>query len=310
MEWNELRAFIAVADNASFSRAAEQLHLTQPAITKRIQALEASVGVSLFDRVGKRVYLTEAGALLKPRALDLLSALADTEVMLRNLHRRIDGRLALATSHHVGLHRLAPVLKAFSQRFTDVELDIEFVDSEAAHDLVRSGRTELAVVTLAPMPEPKLRSDRLWHDPLAFTIAADHPLASEKRIALDRLSTYPAILPGLGTYTGRIVAERFARAGLPLRTAMATNYLETIGMLVGIGLGLERVARNDGTGAAGAPRRRLRITRPRPGRNHQSRAHLIESGQRVSRRTEEFRGLTTVRWRDQALSSQLGFCAR
>ncbi len=65
MEWNELRAFIAVADHASFSRAAEQLHLTQPAITKRIQALEASVGVSLFDRVGKRVYLTEAGTLLQ-----------------------------------------------------------------------------------------------------------------------------------------------------------------------------------------------------------------------------------------------------
>ncbi len=85
MEWNELRAFIAVADNGSFSRAAEQLHLTQPAISKRIQALEASVGVTLFDRVGKRVYLTEAGALLKPRALDLLSGLADTEVMLRNL---------------------------------------------------------------------------------------------------------------------------------------------------------------------------------------------------------------------------------
>src|SRR6476646_9477757 len=128
MQWNELRAFIAVADHTSFSRAAEQLHLTQPAITKRIQSLEASVGVSLFDRVGKRVYLTEAGALLKPRALELLSGLADTEVMLRNLHRRIDGRLALATSHHVVLHRLAPVLKAFSQRFTDVELDIEFVD--------------------------------------------------------------------------------------------------------------------------------------------------------------------------------------
>ena len=237
MEWNELRAFLAVADHASFSRAAEQLHLTQPAITKRIQSLEASVGVAVFDRVGKRVYLTEAGALLKPRALELLSGLADTEVMLRNLHQRIDGRLALATSHHVGLHRLAPVLKAFSQRFTNVELDIEFVDSEAAHELVRSGRTELAVVTLAPLPDPKLSSERLWHDPLAFTVAADHPLATEKHIALDRLSTYPAILPGLGTYTGRIVAERFARAGLPLRTAMATNYLETIGMLVGIGLG-------------------------------------------------------------------------
>ncbi len=237
MEWNELRAFIAVADTGSFSRAAELLHLTQPAVTKRLQTLEAGIGVSLFDRVGKRVYLTDAGTLLQPRARALLAELADTQVMLRNLHRRIDGRLAIATSHHVGLHRLAPILKAFSARFTDVELDIAFVDSEAAHDLVRNAATELAVVTLAPIQDAKLNSERLWRDPLAFIAAAEHPLAGQQRISLARLSEFPAILPGLGTYTGRIVAERFARAGLPLRTSMATNYLETIGMLVGIGLG-------------------------------------------------------------------------
>jgi DNA-binding transcriptional LysR family regulator len=237
MEWSELRAFIAVAETGSFSRAAEQLHLTQPAITKRLQALEAGIGVALFDRVGKRVYLTDAGTLLQPRARALLAELADTEVMLRNLHERIDGRLSIATSHHVGLHRLAPVLKAFSTRFTGVELDIEFVDSEAAHELVRNAASELAVVTLAPIPDTKLSSERLWRDPLAFIAAAEHPLAGQRRIPLARLSEFPAILPGLGTYTGRIVAERFARQDLPLRMSMSTNYLETIGMLVGIGLG-------------------------------------------------------------------------
>jgi DNA-binding transcriptional LysR family regulator len=237
MEWNELRAFVAVADTGSFSRAAEQLHLTQPAITKRIQALESGLGVKLFDRVGKRVYLTEAGGLLQPRARALLNELADTEVALRNLHLRVDGRLAMATSHHVGLHRLAPVLKAFTQRHPAAELDIEFVDSEAAHDLVRSGGTELAVVTLAPVADPLLACERLWRDPLAFVAAADHALSEQRHIPLARLAEFPAILPGLGTYTGRIVAERFAREALPLRTAMATNYLETIGMLVGIGLG-------------------------------------------------------------------------
>ena len=237
MEWNELQAFIAVAETGSFSRAAEQLHLTQPAVTKRIQGLEARIGASLFDRVGKRVHLTQRGSALKPRAIALLRELDDTELMIRNLHDRVEGRLALATSHHVGLHRLAPVLKAFSQRFVDVELDIQFVDSEAAHELVRNAQTELAVVTLAPTADPKLTSERLWHDPLAFIAANDHALARRTPITLTELSEYPAILPGLGTYTGRIVAERFAREGLPLRTAMATNYLETIGMLVGIGLG-------------------------------------------------------------------------
>ncbi len=237
MEWNELRAFLAVADHGSFSRAAEQLHVTQPAITKRIQNLEARIGAPLFDRVGRRVYLTERGHVLKPRAVALLRELADTEVVIRNLHGRVDGRLAMATSHHVGLHRLAPVLKTFSQQFVAVELDIDFLDSEAAHELVRTAGTELAVVTLSPTPDPKLSSERLWLDPLAFIAANDHALAQRTRIALAELAAFPAILPGLGTYTGRIVAERFAREGLPLRTAMSTNYLETIGMLVGIGLG-------------------------------------------------------------------------
>jgi DNA-binding transcriptional LysR family regulator len=237
MEWNELKTFLAVAETGSFSRAAEQLHVTQPAVTKRIQGLESRIGAPLFDRVGKRVHLTQRGAALKPRAIALLHELDDTEVMIRNLHDRIEGRLALATSHHVGLHRLAPVLKAFSQRFVDVELDIQFVDSEAAHELVRNADTELAVVTLAPTLDPKLTSERLWHDPLAFIAANDHALSRRTAISLGQLSHYPAILPGLGTYTGRIVAERFAREELPLRTAMATNYLETIGMLVGIGLG-------------------------------------------------------------------------
>jgi DNA-binding transcriptional LysR family regulator len=237
MHWNELRAFLAVAETGSFSRAAEQLHLTQPAVSKRIQSLENGLDVKLFDRVGKRVHLTEAGSLLRPRARNLLSEVADTEVVLRNLHRRIDGRLAVATSHHVGLHRLAPVLKAFTQRHPVVELDIQFVDSEAAHELVRSGTAELAVVTLAPTPDPLLICEPLWADPLRFVAAVDHELRGRQRITLQQLAAYPAILPGLGTYTGRIVAERFTRAGLALRTAMATNYLETIGMLVGIGLG-------------------------------------------------------------------------
>jgi DNA-binding transcriptional LysR family regulator len=237
MEWNELKAFVAVAEMGSFSRAAEQLRITQPAVTKRIQGLETRIGAALFDRVGRQVHLTQRGAALKPRAIALLRELDDTELMIRNLHDRIEGRLALATSHHVGLHRLAPVLKAFSQRFVEVELDIQFVDSEAAHELVRNAETELAVVTLSPTPDPQLTSERLWRDPLAFIAANDHALARRPHVTLAELSQYPAILPGLGTYTGRIVDERFAREGLPLRTAMATNYLETIGMLVGIGLG-------------------------------------------------------------------------
>ena len=239
MEWHELKAFLAVADAGSFSRAADLLHLTQPAVSKRIQSLETSLATRLFDRVGRRIFLTDAGKTLEPRARQLLAQLNDTEKLLKNLDRRVDGRLSVATSHHIGLHRLAPVLQRFSKAHPEVQLDIEFVDSEAAHTLLRNAETELAVVTLDPEGPAELAYRPLWTDTLVFVASADHPLANQARApaTLAELGEAPVILPGMGTYTGRIVAQRFATAAVPLNATMSTNYLETIGMLVGIGLG-------------------------------------------------------------------------
>ncbi|WP_163014523.1 LysR family transcriptional regulator, partial [Pseudomonas viridiflava] len=106
-----LNAFIAIAEIGSFSGAGERLHLTQPAISKRIAGLEQQLNVRLFDRLGREVSLTEAGRALLPRAYQILNVLDDTRRDLTNLTGEISGRLTLATSHHIGLHRLPPVLR-------------------------------------------------------------------------------------------------------------------------------------------------------------------------------------------------------
>lgn len=228
---------MAVADCASFSRAAERLHLTQPAVSKRIRALESTLQCRLFDRVGRRIYLTDAGRLLLPRAEGMLRTLVDTRRELKDLDRQVAGELGLATSHHAGLHRLAPALRTFIRRYPDVQLDIRFEDSENAHDLVRRAETEIAVVTLNPRGDPDLTSQALWEDPLDFVVSEDHELAGQGPVSLARLAASQPVLPGLSTYTGRIVVEAFAAAGIALRPNLATNYLETIAMLVSIGLG-------------------------------------------------------------------------
>ncbi len=236
MQLVELRTFLAVAEEKSFSAAAQRLYITQPAISKRIQSLENHLGTALFDRIGKRVYLTEAGNLLIERAEKMLRLAKDTEKEIFNLNDTISGRLNLATSHHIGLHRLAPVLKDFSKRYPDVQLDIQFEDSEVAYQMVRSGRVELAVVTLNPDRtdlDADLITTTVWHDPLIFVSSATEPQATTMKI----LANQPCILPGLATYTGRIVMDRFAQAGLSLKPTLSTNYLETIGMLVSVGLG-------------------------------------------------------------------------
>ena len=112
MDLNSLNTFIAIAETGSFSEAGERLHLTQPAVSKRIAALEQQLNARLFDRVGREVNLTEAGRALLPRAYQLLNVLDDTRRALNNLTGEVSGRLVLATSHHIGLHRLPPLLRA------------------------------------------------------------------------------------------------------------------------------------------------------------------------------------------------------
>ncbi len=233
MNFQDLRTFLTIAETASFSQAAELLHVTQPAISKRVQALEADLDVTLFDRVGKKIQLTQAGELLIPQARQMLALAADTEKQMRNLSQSITGALHLATSHHIGLHRLAPVLREFVTRYPDVQLNIQFEDSEVAHDMVRQGEIELAVVTLNPAGDATLDYASTWHDPLQFVAAA--PVTTE--LTLTDLADLPCVLPGTGTYTGRIVLERFTASGLTLTPTMSTNYLETISMLVSVGLG-------------------------------------------------------------------------
>ncbi len=237
MDTQLLEAFIAVAESGSFSVAAERIHVTQPAVSKRIAQLEDILECRLFDRIARSVTLTEAGEALMPRAHQILQAIADTRQAIHDLSGEISGRLRLAISHHIGLHRLPPSLKQFAQQHPSVTIDVDFMDSEKAYEGILHGHFEVAVITLAPQPHPKIEARIIWPDPLVFMVADDHPLTKEQRPSLQTLCNHPAILPGLGTYTGRMARAVFEEQRVPLPATMATNYLETIKMMVSIGLG-------------------------------------------------------------------------
>ena len=237
MDTQALTAFLAVAESGSFSTAAERLFLTQPAVSKRIAQLEQQLGTRLFDRVGRRIRLTEAGEALLPRARQVLLDLEDMSRAISNLTGTVSGTLRIGTSHHIGLHRLPPVLRRFSREYPDVKLDIHFIDSEEAWEAVLHGDLEMGVVTLPPQPDPRLHSQAVWQDPLVFMAAPEHPLARVDRVTLETLTGYSAILPSPVTFTRRIVESLFEEQALTLNISMSTNYLETIHMMVSIGLG-------------------------------------------------------------------------
>lgn len=237
MDLHTFQIFLNAAELGSFSQAGEKLFLTQPAISKRIAALEDELDARLFDRVGRRVQLTEAGRELLPRARRLLEEMSDIRRSIGNLSGRVNGSLIMGTSHHIGLHRLPPVLKAFTRRFPEVILDIRFLDSESACRAVERGTLELGVVTLPPQSLPHLEIRPLWDDPLCFAVGRDHPLAGAPSVSLEALLAYPAVLPAPATYTREILEQALAERGLELRVGMTTNYLETLKMLAVTGLG-------------------------------------------------------------------------
>ncbi|MEW8563149.1 MAG: LysR family transcriptional regulator [Candidatus Thiodiazotropha sp.] len=237
MELNTLRAFVQVARDGSFSQAAEHLFLTQPAISKRIASLENELDTRLFDRMGRQVFLTEAGRHLLPRAEHIIDQMSDIRRELANLSGRVAGRLAMATSHHIGLHRLPAVLRSYSDTNPQVELDIRFMESERACQAVEQGELELAVVTLPLNPVDALQSKTIWHDPLLVVVGLDHPLAKLETVSLPELVSYPAVLPTRGTYTRTLIEQRINRHHLQVNCTLSTDYLETLKMMATIGLG-------------------------------------------------------------------------
>jgi DNA-binding transcriptional LysR family regulator len=236
MDTQQITAFIAVAETSSFTLAAERLYLTQPAISKRINLLEQFLGNRLFDRIGKKIKLTEAGQILMPHAKKILREIEDTRNAVQNLSQSVSGRLTLASSHHIGLHRLPPVLKQYSGSYPDVSIDISFQDSEKAYDQIAHGEIELAVVTLANVQTEKILNYALWEDELCIMTSQNHPITKYKHIILNDLLDFPAILPGGNTFTRQLINNIFQDADLKLELEMSTNYLETIKMMVSVGM--------------------------------------------------------------------------
>jgi DNA-binding transcriptional LysR family regulator len=237
MDTQHLQAFVAIAESGSFSAAGARLHLTQPAISKRIALLEERLETKLFDRMGRQVALTPAGKLLLKNAQQILREVQIAKRALADLGGEINGKLSIACSHHLGLHYLPPYLREFSQRYPQVKLDLHFLDSEHAHQEILIGRFDIAIITLALEQDPRINSNQLWQDQLQFVAAPSHALAALENLRLADLSPYQAIMPDINTYTTQLIKALFDREQQPLDITMVTNHLDSIKMMLSIGLG-------------------------------------------------------------------------
>jgi DNA-binding transcriptional LysR family regulator len=237
MQISQINAFLAVAELQSFSLAGERLHITQPAVSKRIRLLEETMKTTLFDRIGKKSILTPDGLALMPHAEQILAEIKTYQSRLVRKHDKPSGILSLATSHHVGLHRLPKILRDFKIEYPQVDLDLHFMDSEDACIAVSNNEIELAIVTLPEVPDERLSLEPVWIDLLRIVLATDHPLSRLTQINKEQLVEYPAILPSAGTFTRRIINQYFGSLKDSMKIILETNYLETIKVMVSANLG-------------------------------------------------------------------------
>ncbi|MCU7834803.1 MAG: LysR family transcriptional regulator [gamma proteobacterium symbiont of Taylorina sp.] len=242
MDIPSIETFLMVAKKQSFSLAAEEMFLTQPAISKRISSLEAELNSQLFDRLRKKIILTEAGRLFLPSARRIIDELKNSKNILAKIEGIISGELLMATSHHIGLHHLPPLLKDYVSKYPKVDLNLAFMDSESACRAVEKAEIELAVITLPNKPSECLNVKKIWSDPLCIMVHNQHPIlknrhSQNKSTTIHQLAQYPAILPEKGTYTRELIDHYFEKLNIELQIKLSNNYLETIKMMVSVGLG-------------------------------------------------------------------------
>jgi DNA-binding transcriptional LysR family regulator len=179
-----VQVFHAVATTGSFSRAArEVLHISQPAVSNHVHALEEELGVLLLARVGKRVILTEAGTIVQRYAEQVLGLAHETQRALRELQGLQRGTLRLGASSTPGIYLLPPVLAVFVQRYPGITLELEIANSQRVIDGVLARQWDLGMIGI-PLAHPQLHVEPYWRDTLVLIVAPQHRLATRPTVTL------------------------------------------------------------------------------------------------------------------------------
>jgi len=237
----QLRAFLAVADCASFTEAARQLHLTQAAMSVLVRELESELGVRLFDRNTRRVDLTEAGRDLLPFAQRVLRELEDAVHSVGELRDKKKGLLRVAAPQMMACTLMPQVIAAYSERYPDVEVQLSDTVPELMLEHVMTAQVELAVGPDVIAP-PELERRPLLRDRHHFICLPAHPLARRKQVRWRELDGLPFIAPTHDFM--RRLAPELAAAGLPAPLVLPVHqvsYMTTALGLVSAGLGVTAV---------------------------------------------------------------------
>lgn len=216
MDLRHLRTFRTVCDRRSFSQAAEELDLTQPAVSFQIQALEKHFGMRLLDRGGGHVELTDAGEVLLRYAKRILTLSEEMEREISDESRPLDGRLVLGASTGPGEHVLPQLLGEFQRAHDGVRVSLKVGDTEAVIDWVQEHVLEAGIVG-ATRPHRSLEFEPFLRDELILIVPPNHPFAERSRVTLDDILSEPFILQQEGAGVRPVLDRELRKHGHRLR---------------------------------------------------------------------------------------------
>ncbi|HFD78888.1 MAG TPA: LysR family transcriptional regulator [Gammaproteobacteria bacterium] len=234
----QLKIFEAVARLLSYTRAAEELHLTQPAVSMQVKQLEAGVGLPLFEQLGKRIYLTEAGREMERYAHRILHTLEEAEQVFDELRGLERGRLHITVASTAN-YFVPQLLAAFCQRHPGVQVSLDVTNREGLLAALEDNVTDLVIMGKPPR-EMDLVAETFMDNPLVAIAAPSHPLAGERDIPLERLQQETFLIREKGSGTRSATERFFVEHGLSLSSTMEMSSSESIkqGVEAGLGLGL------------------------------------------------------------------------
>ena len=236
LQLSHLRTLEAVARRGSFSRAAHELHITQPAVSMQVRALESALGAPLLERVGKRAFPTPAGELLLAHAARARRELETAVEQIQGLKGIVAGRIRIGTSASISTYLLPPALGAFRKAFPRTDLTIETGNAaEIARSVVES-RLDVGIVSL-PVRDRELRVTSFHDDELVAIAPPGDPRVARARVGAAELAREPLVLFDHGGNVRRVIDGWFHAAGVAPVAPMELSNTEAIKKLVEAGLG-------------------------------------------------------------------------
>ena len=237
----QLKVFEAVARHLNYTRAAEELFLTQPAVSMQVKQLESTLGVALFEQLGKRIHLTEAGKETLAYSRTITQQLDELEGVLNRIKGLSGGRLRISVATTAN-YFIPTLLGTFSRRFPDVTVSLDITNRETLLRQLNENTVDLVIMGQPPL-EADVEAEVFLDNPLVVVAPPDHPLAGRKKIPLARLQEEIFLVRESGSGT-RIAMERFfGERGMKLKTGMEVGSNEAIKQSVQAGLGLGLLSR-------------------------------------------------------------------